>query len=96
MEECEENPIFCKDLTDTKDEYEITCTDILNTTLEFDPGSKCNLICNPEYSEYDGETSVICDYTGDWRGEFGECKKPKDGECDPIVYDDENSTIFCR
>ena len=41
-----------------------------------DVGSTCELKCSEDFTQT-GEETIVCDYSGDWKGQFGECKKEK-------------------
>jgi len=95
IKECDDDPIYCNDLSDTSDDYQITCTDTNNKTVELDVGSQCNLECFGENIQTGGETTVICSYSGDWKGDLGTCAKPPKDDCPPLP-DIDNGVIYCR
>lgn len=97
VNECDEDPIYCNDVSSTTDSHSITCTDSNNKTTELDVGSQCVLECNDEFTQVGGESTIFCDYSGDWRGELGTCERIMDDEpgCIPLP-DIDYGFIYCR
>lgn len=96
VEECFDDPVYCNDQSSTTESSTISCLDKNAKTEGLDAGSTCTLICTNSYNQVGGETTIVCDYSGDWKGELGDCVKTKDDvpDCAPIE-DDPNGVIYC-